>query len=636
MLLPILSGLAFAQLSDAVPYRPTAAFMAIVAGLAVVAGRRSALVAMVASAFVLDFLFVEPTWSVLPDSIDEVGGLLVFVASSLLVVVLVGQLERALQRAASNERQLAEATAQLIAREEAAAEGRFGTALDAMIDLITIHAPERDESGRVVDFRIEFANHPDLVQGGRPRADLVGRRLLDLYPALAGGEFFSRCLEVGLSGIPVTIDDVPATEIFPGVDIVNGWLTVQIAPFPGGIIIVVRDTTERHLNADRLERAYEQLAAAQRLAHIGIWSIDFETKKVSFSDEIAYILGLDEGMEVDWYPGIVTDLLVPNDRGKVDDFVARAFSDNGAFSTEVQADVGGRIRTISMFGQVTFDAAGVPRRLWGTAQDVTDQRQAERDLVDAGRRLEREHAIVVRLQEALRPELPESATVHVCASYLPAGTDELIGGDWYDAFFVDDDHLVVTIGDVAGHGLPAASLMAQLRNALRGAAYLRTSPPDAIGALDELVGAGADGAFATCIYGIYDLAAGRFAWSSAGHPPLLLVSADEPPRYLTGEVAPPLGFGRTTVPLHHVDLPPSALLLLYTDGLVERRGEPLDTGFERLRHAVASLGSTEPQEMCDHLGEIMFFGASRTDDVCILAIQLAGAHERRALADGSR
>ena len=116
---------------------------------------------------------------------------------------------------------------------------------------------------------------------------------------------------------------------------------------------------------------------------------------------------------------------------------------------------------------------------------------------------------------------------------------------------------------------------------------------------------------------------------------MLLVTEDAPPRYLDVQVAPPLGFGRTDVPRHQIELPASALLLLYTDGLVERRGESLDAGFDRLRHAVGSVGSTEPQAMCDHLGEIMFFGASRTDDVCILAVQLAGAHEQRARANGA-
>ncbi|MEU3605484.1 SpoIIE family protein phosphatase [Streptomyces sp. NPDC035033] len=205
--------------------------------------------------------------------------------------------------------------------------------------------------------------------------------------------------------------------------------------------------------------------------------------------------------------------------------------------------------------------------------------------------LDLQHArrIALGLQRAHLTDPPSVPGATLAARYQPAGSDSEIGGDWYDAFTLPDGTLVLDIGDVAGHDLPAATAMTQMRSMLRALAYASgpgAAPADTLAHLDETAEGLETAAFATAVHAtLHRRADGtwRFTWSNAGHPPPLVIPANGDAHHLDAPADLPLcvlpGPGRTT---HTHTLGPGDTLLLYTDGLVETPSASLDTGLNRL------------------------------------------------------
>jgi serine phosphatase RsbU (regulator of sigma subunit)/anti-sigma regulatory factor (Ser/Thr protein kinase) len=251
-----------------------------------------------------------------------------------------------------------------------------------------------------------------------------------------------------------------------------------------------------------------------------------------------------------------------------------------------------------------------------------------RDALAAG---ERDRAreiedVALALQRSLLPhELPDVLGVRLAGRYVPAGLSLEIGGDFYDATQLGDGRVAIAIGDVAGHGVMAAAVMGQVRQGLRAYALEGHPPAELMSRLDRLVQE-SDLAMTTCLCGILDPADGTLEFSNAGHPPPLIRRADGTVERLTGGLSHPLG---VTAGLQHVQgriaLAIGDALLLYTDGLVERRGEVIDVGIDAL---AARLGaaSEPPDAICD--GIVSSLAPGLGDDVAILAL------ERTAMADG--
>ncbi|MEW1589900.1 GAF domain-containing SpoIIE family protein phosphatase [Micromonospora vinacea] len=233
------------------------------------------------------------------------------------------------------------------------------------------------------------------------------------------------------------------------------------------------------------------------------------------------------------------------------------------------------------------------------------------------RALDRQAALA--LQHSLLPSrLPDIPGLDLAARYVP-GHDLGIGGDWYDVFTLPSGWLGAVIGDVSGHGLPSAVVMGRIRSALRAYALDSDDPAVALTSLDRKIHHFEAGALTTAVYALITPDRTKVCLSSAGHLPPLLAVPGQPTQPVSLTVDRPLGVGRpaasrrTTV----LDLPPGAALVLYTDGLVERRNELIDTGIERLADAVRS-GPAEA--LCDH---IMATTAEEhpTDDIALLVIR---------------
>jgi anti-sigma regulatory factor (Ser/Thr protein kinase)/putative methionine-R-sulfoxide reductase with GAF domain len=248
--------------------------------------------------------------------------------------------------------------------------------------------------------------------------------------------------------------------------------------------------------------------------------------------------------------------------------------------------------------------------------------------------LDREHRSAVALQRSLLPDrLPDIVGIEAAARYLPA-RDE-VGGDWYDVIDLPGGTVGVAIGEVAGHGLRAASLMGQLRTGLRAYALDGHAPGETLKRLDRLLQTVSGLGMATSAYAVVDPATGDLRYASAGHLPPIIVRRGREAEVLAASTAPPLG-SLPFAAYHEVQerLEPGDTLLLYTDGLIERRGEPLTDGLERLRAVAAGSGSAE--QLCQRVIDELVPPHGGDDDIAVVALRLlpvAGPLRVRFAAD---
>jgi GAF domain-containing protein len=227
------------------------------------------------------------------------------------------------------------------------------------------------------------------------------------------------------------------------------------------------------------------------------------------------------------------------------------------------------------------------------------------------------------LQRSLLPaHLPDTDRLTVTARYLPAVGGTAAGGDWYDVLTVADDCVALVVGDVVGHGAPAAAVMGRLSSALSGLLLAGHRPAQALELLDRLAGQIDGAGLATVACLLLDPATGRLTYSTAGHPPPLL-AADGSVTYLDGGHSPALGVpGADRRPEAVTDLPPAATLLLYTDGLVERRNGILDDGLARLAAATAARPAAPLPDLVDGVIADLLEDGAVDDDIAVLAARL--------------
>jgi sigma-B regulation protein RsbU (phosphoserine phosphatase) len=229
-----------------------------------------------------------------------------------------------------------------------------------------------------------------------------------------------------------------------------------------------------------------------------------------------------------------------------------------------------------------------------------------------------DQAAAPALQRSLLPaQLPPAPGVQLAARYVP-GHDLGVGGDWYDVFTLPSGWLGVVIGDVSGHGLASAVVMGRVRSALRAYALICDDPGQALTLLDRKVRHFEAGSLTTALYAMISPGRGTVRVSSAGHLRPVLAAPGRPAVLPEIAVDPPLGVGPLRESRHTttVGFPPGAALVCYTDGLVERRGEVIDAGIERLRETVRP-DAAEPvcAAVMAHLGVEL-----PTDDVAVLVV----------------
>ncbi len=252
------------------------------------------------------------------------------------------------------------------------------------------------------------------------------------------------------------------------------------------------------------------------------------------------------------------------------------------------------------------------------------------------RETERAASLTEALQRELLTPPPPLPRVDVAVRYLPAAEHVRIGGDWYDAFPAPGGGTMLVVGDVAGHDGRATLRMTEVRNVLRGVAQvLGASPAAVLGALDSAMRALDRGVLATVVLAELTARPGgaglALCWSNAGHPPPLLVRADATARWLEYEPDVLLGVdpaaSRTD---HEVILDGGDTVVMFTDGLVERRGRSIDEGMEAVRSAAVAAADRPVEELCDALLGCL---GDRVDDIAVLALRVRPAHPERVGSD---
>ncbi len=239
--------------------------------------------------------------------------------------------------------------------------------------------------------------------------------------------------------------------------------------------------------------------------------------------------------------------------------------------------------------------------------------------VDNGRLHQRARAAAEQLQRSLLPELPDVPGWSIAAAYRPGEDGTQVGGDWYDVFGLPDGRCAIVVGDVVGRGLDAAATMGQLRSWLRAHAVRCEDPADVLAELDATIEAIGGVSFATCAVALLDPATGAGAVASAGHVPPLLLAAGSP-MFADAQAGAPLGAGgpaRESAPLA---LEPGDTIVLYTDGLVERRDVPLEARLEMLRSALAAPAG-HADELVGRALDEMLEHSEHPDDAVVLVVR---------------
>ncbi|MEA2161536.1 MAG: phosphoserine phosphatase RsbU/P [Solirubrobacteraceae bacterium] len=268
------------------------------------------------------------------------------------------------------------------------------------------------------------------------------------------------------------------------------------------------------------------------------------------------------------------------------------------------------------------DDAGTPQVIRTTVFDATDRRRYEEELLAARRR---EHDIALQLQRSmLSGELPSTPCLDLQVSYTPAVTGLEIGGDWYDAFWLDDRETVgLVVGDVVGRGIDAAATMGQLRSAVRALAITDLAPAAVLEALDQYARRHGVGLMTTLVYAELDVETGGLRFACAGHPPPLILEPSGEAHFDWGGRSLPLNVARHPERREQAacTLASGSTIILYTDGLIERRRVSLGDGMSRLMQEVVDRRHEPVERLVPELTRELA-DPTRADDVCVLAGRL--------------
>jgi len=345
------------------------------------------------------------------------------------------------------------------------------------------------------------------------------------------------------------------------------------------------------------------------------------------NDRMAKLVGRDRGelLGVD-----VTELVDAAAAPVLDDLLAALPGTTRQADLDLRGADGARVPVLASVTGLEMEGAVVRCLI---VADLTDQRRAAAAVSEARQQLlrkklelEEEHRLKETMQRAVLPaRLPEGTDFHLAARYLPADLPSIVGGDWYDAFRLPDGALALAVGDVVGHDLDAAATMGQMRNALRAYAFPAGPPASVLARLNGLTAGLADGGLATAVFGLFDTARRTFRWASAGQPPPMVIGTDGP-RLLSPPVGTMLGadpgfrFDDVVEPLQ-----PGDLLVLYSDGLIERRNSDLDADFAALLVAADDLAGRTAEQVSAALVARLVPRGGHEDDVCLLVLEVPGA-----------
>jgi len=494
--------------------------------------------------------------------------------------------------------------------------------LDAIPAPVLLAHAMRGDDGAVLDFQVDHVNASFTDPAGRAREALPGRRLLELYPLMgANGGTFERALAVLRSGEPYHADGV-LLHTLVGDTVVTDEVDVRVARLFDGIMISWRSADGPH-GSDRL------FSHLQRLGGFGGWQQDLRTGTVRWTD---HTYDLFHRPRTD--PPILLEELDqhvhPDDATAVEnlrDGLLRLGEPVAASFRIVHDD--GTMRRLRVFAEPVVDAQGALAAARGVYQDITSHYRTQLaldvtqgQLADSEAWADDQHRLAVTLQRAVLPETDEAAQASgltIAVRYRPAVQEHLVGGDWYDTVLLPSGDVLLAVGDVAGHSIRTVAGMTTLRNGLRGLAVTGAGPGQLLRWLNQVAYHLAGDITATAVCCLYRPADHTLRWARAGHlPPVLVRGTDAqslplPDGLLLG-VDPEATYEEMTTELH-----PDDMLLLFTDGLIERRGTAIDDALDNLL-TIAARPAADVHQRAD---DILTHATPDTDDdTCLIVVQL--------------
>ncbi|SEM05682.1 PAS domain S-box-containing protein [Blastococcus sp. DSM 46786] len=507
------------------------------------------------------------------------------------------------------------------------------------------------------------------------RDELLGRELWEAFPAALHSVFEDRYREAVRTGEPVAFD-----AFYPAP--LDGWFELRAWPSPDGLSVYFLEVTERRRVQEEAERVAQRLALLAsvsadlagpldqhramehlpqlvvpaladfcivtvvdedgRARDVGYWHADPELRPVlerytevrldAMPPDSPAAVALRTGEQRRSLGPAVLDLLAP---GESRDLLARLDPREA-----VVLPMRGRNRTLGLLTVYYSQVTPTRAENLATAQEVADRAGLA---LDNGRLYNAQQQLAEGLQRSLLTEPPEPDHAEIAVRYLPAAEAARVGGDWYDAFLQPGGATMLVIGDVVGHDTEAAAAMGQLRGLLRGVAtYSDAGPGEVLRGLDASmttlqIPTMATAAVARLEQTPDEVEQGvtRMRWANAGHlPPLVLTEEGQVAELgeWTGDLL--LGVDPGTQRRESVaTLRRGSTVLLYTDGLVERRDSDLDEGIQRLRAAVEELADLPLEALLDELLHRLVDGHPE-DDVALVAVRLHPQDRPRPAAAG--
>ncbi|MFF6886178.1 SpoIIE family protein phosphatase [Streptomyces sp. NPDC012421] len=494
---------------------------------------------------------------------------------------------------------------------------------DGLYDPALVLTPHLDEDGRLVDFRIRHANAHFQDPAGRPRGSVDGALLLEAYPATAGGsELFDRIERVYATGEPFRARRIRLTALVDQVPL-DSLADISISRFGTGVLLIWRVEDESARLASLLQHA-------QRLGRVGAFEEDVVAGEITWHGQLFELFGRRPTEP----PVALRDLAAhahPDDAETIRRFLQKVLYQRRVGSTAFRMlRHDGVTRHIRVTAEPALGTDGGLQAVRGAYQDISAQHWTEVALTATRDRLaateeaaEERNRLTLQLQHAIMPPAKpplDAPGLDVAVRYRPAESESLVGGDWYDAVVLPSKKVLLCVGDVAGHGVEAATGMVVLRNALRGLAVTGAGPGQLLSWLNSVAHHLTAHVTATAVCGIYDPGSRTLRWARAGHLPPVLVRGED-------AVDLPLLRGLLLGALAEAEyeeselrLEPGDTVLMYTDGLVERRDTAVHDSVAQLL-TVARQPTHSLERRLDHLLERS--KSDTDDDTCVIGVQVS-------------
>jgi hypothetical protein len=488
--------------------------------------------------------------------------------------------------------------------------------LDGLPGGLAVLMPIRDETGTTVDYVLVAAGPEAVDISGRRGRALIGSSVVEEYPTIVGSDLWEAYAQVLRTGRPREVGPFDYADTTEGID-AEAVYTVRVSRIGAGLLVIwVRHDEQRRFAA--------RLADTERLGKLGWGEWDMVTDHIEWSDGLLAIFERDAaGGPVTFEEG--ARYIHPEDAPRVAPVLESFFATGTPVDITYRIVVPSGVKHILCRFEARRDPVGRVLRVHGLVVDVTERVAAERladveaELADRRRSQQVEHRLVTALQQIILP-LPagvlEPTGLRVAVRYQPAEETSRVGGDWYDVVALPNGRTLLVVGDVAGHGITAAATMARLRHSVAALAVTSTDPAELLGYLNVLVCDDDAEPTATVVVARFDPATCTVSWAQAGHPPPIVVAGDEPAA-LARPSGMIVGARRDSVYENAtLTLTPGDTMLLYTDGLIERRQAPDDDWLGPLLGALRGTGSLAVDQLLARLQP-----ANPADDTCVLALR---------------